>query len=86
MNPITTENATQSDLSMARKISDLLTAHSALVDLFHAYNDDRGLSLANRLEDEAHAILRDAGIEDMPTFSLAILAKEISQSVYQSKS
>ena len=71
---------------MARKISYLLTAHSALVDLFHAYNDERGLSLANRFEDEAHAILRNAGIEDMPTFKLAIVAKEISHSVYQSES
>jgi hypothetical protein len=85
MNPMTKENATQSDLSMARKISYLLTAHSALVDLFHAYNDDRGLSLANRFEDEAHTILRDAGIEDMPTFQLAVVAKEICHSVYQSE-
>jgi hypothetical protein len=86
MNSITRENATPSDLSMARKISYLLAAHSALVDLFHAYNDDRGLSLANRFEDEAHTILRDAGIEDMPTFKLAIVAKGITHSVYQSES
>ena len=74
-NPIT--------LAMARKISDLLAAQAALADLFHAYGDKRGLSLACQFEDEAHAILRSTGTEDMPTFELVILAKEISDSIYR---
>jgi hypothetical protein len=57
-------------------ISRKLAAHAAITLLFHSHGDKRGLDLAATLEQEAHAMWRDAGMEDCPTFDLTLLCQE----------
>jgi len=83
MNPITADNATTAEILMSNRVTALLRGQSALMDLFHGYEDDRGVELAHAFEREAHALWRDAGMEDMPTFDLSNVAQQISRSVYK---
>lgn len=54
----------------SNRIKAKLAAQAALVLLFYAHGDERGLELANSLEKEAHEIWRNEGMEDCPTFDL----------------
>jgi hypothetical protein len=67
---------------IARKVMVLLTAKAALEDLFHAYNDSRGLPLARHFEDEAHALWR-AEFNDMCTRDLIVHCRKIRESIYK---
>jgi len=58
------------------EIRQKLAAHAAITLLYHSHGDARGLELAADLEREAHAIWRDAGMQDCPTFNLALLTQE----------
>ena len=68
---------------IAQKVLSLLTAQSALVDLFHTYNDSRGVELARQYEDEAHALWRAAEFEDACTSELMIHCRKIRESLYR---
>jgi hypothetical protein len=70
-------------ITVAKKISNLLDAQWELNRLFHSHKDDRGLELATALEREAHAIWRESGNDDLPTFELSVIASEISRSIYK---
>ena len=70
-------------ITVAKKICNLLDAHWELNRLFHSFEDDRGLELAAAFEREAHAIWRESGNDDLTTFDLSIIAKEISRSIYK---
>ena len=74
---------TSHEFIISQKVLSLLTAQSALVDLFHAYNDSRGVELANRFEDEAHALWRAAGFEDMCTSYLITHCRKIREFHYR---
>lgn len=74
---------TSHEFIIALKVLSLLTAKSALEDLFHAYNDSRGLPLARHFEDEAHAFWRAAGFSDMCTSELMIHCRKIREALYK---
>ena len=57
-------------------IARKLAAQAALVLQFYSHGDARGLDLAASLEKEAHAMWRDAGGEDVPTWDLTLLTQE----------
>ena len=62
-----------------REIREKLAAEAALTWLYHSHGDDRGLALANTLEDEAHALWRGMGNEDIPTYLLTQKCGEAAQ-------
>jgi predicted amidophosphoribosyltransferase len=68
---------------VVQKVFSLLTAKSALEDLFHAYNDSRGVELARHFEDEAHALWRDSGFNDMCTSYLITHCQNIRKAFYE---
>ncbi len=74
---------TSQQFVIVQKVLSLLTAKAALEDLFYAYNDSRGLPLARHLEDEAHALWRDAGFSDMGTRDLIVHCRKIREFHYR---
>lgn len=62
--------------AVRREIREKLAARSALVWLYHSHGDDRGLEIANKLEDESHASWRGMGNQDLPTYQLV---EEVAQ-------
>lgn len=53
-----------------REIRAKLAAQAALTWLYHSHSDERGLALGLALEDEAHALWRSMGNDDVPTYRL----------------
>jgi len=70
---------TAAEAATVKKVSDLLAAQSALVDLFYGWNDSRGLKLAEAFESQAHQAWKEAGFQDMPTHSLIRASKRLSR-------
>lgn len=64
---------------LRREIREKLATQAALTWLYHSHGDDRGLALANTLEDEAHALWRGMGNEDIPTYLLTQKCGEAAQ-------
>lgn len=62
-----------------QEIQRKLAAQAALTWLYHSYGDERGIALANTLEDEAHALWRGMGNEDIPTYLLTQKCGEAAQ-------
>ena len=62
-------------LTTETAIRNKLNAMFFLRLLHDSAGDARGLELANALEQEAHALLREAGYDDRPTYQLCVMVR-----------